>query len=177
MKTRKSGRLLCVFKMLTCVLLFSILMPQISEAETPLLNVETVKGENADTVIAKNLSQIPITVTLTLTSANNIVSSTSWPITRLIPAGETLELVEVSAADKQQEYLFYFKYEYLIGQPNAVAKPSAIYALPFKSDRIFQVSQASDGPIFLIMIWRANTPSTFSCLLVQRWSPHATALS
>jgi len=90
MKTRKSGRLLCVFKMLTCVLLFSILMPQISEAETPLLNVETVKGENADTVIAKNLSQIPITVTLTLTSANNIVSSTSWPITRLIPAGETL---------------------------------------------------------------------------------------
>ncbi|MFZ6862016.1 M23 family metallopeptidase [Undibacterium sp. Ji67W] len=123
-------------------------MPQISDAETALLNVETVKGENADTVIAKNLSQIPITVTLTLTSANNIVSSTSWPITRLIPAGETLELVEVSAADKRQEYLFYFKYEYLIGQPNAQAKPSAIYVLPFKSYRIFQVSQASDGPIF-----------------------------
>ncbi|MFZ6689789.1 M23 family metallopeptidase [Undibacterium sp. SXout11W] len=148
MKTRKPGRLFCIFKMLECVFLSCLLMPQISGAETPLINVETVKGENADTVIAKNLSQIPITVTLTLTSANNIVSSTSWPITRLIPAGETLELVEVSAADKRQEYFFYFKYEYLIGQPNAQAKPSATYLLPFKSDRIFQVSQASDGPIF-----------------------------
>ncbi|MFZ6753853.1 M23 family metallopeptidase [Undibacterium sp. Dicai25W] len=148
MKIRKPGRLFCIFKMLECVFLSCILMPQISGAETPLINVETVKVANADTVIAKNLSQIPITVTLTLTSANNIVSSTSWPITRLIPAGETLELVKVSAADTQQVYSFYFKYEYLIGQPNAQAKTSAIYMLPFRSDRIFQVSQASDGPIF-----------------------------
>ena len=148
MNTPKKGRLFTIYKVLTCMVLSCILIPHLSEAETTLLNIETVKGENVDTVIAKNLSQIPITVTLTLTSENNIVSSTHWPITRLIPAGETLELVTVSAADKQQVYSFYFKYEYLIGQPNAQPKASATYILPFISERAFQVSQASDGPIF-----------------------------
>jgi len=131
-----------------CLLLSLSLLPGSAIAEASLINVETIKDGETNIVIANNLSQIPITVTVTLTSATNIASSVNWPIIRLLRGGETAELVRVTPDNKQQRYAFAYQYEYMIGQPNVQATPGAKYLVPFVFDRALQISQASDGPIF-----------------------------
>ena len=130
------------------VLALTLLVSKFAYAESSLVNVETTKDATSNIVIAKNLSQIPLTLTLNLSSSTNITSSTSWPIIRLLQAGETAELVRVSAADNSQAYAFQYLYRYQIGQPNVQAAPGAKYLVPFISTKAFQVMQAADGPIF-----------------------------
>ena len=130
------------------ILILTLFYLPISHAESSFVHLETIKERGESIVMAKNTSQIPMTVTLNLTNSSNIASSASWPVIRLISAGETREMVRVSAANKQQAYSFYDEYYYQIGQPNAQAAPSAKYLVPFIFNRALQVSQAADGPIF-----------------------------
>lgn len=68
---------------------------------------------------------------------------------RYIAPGQTLELVEISAFNKQQRYEFFYKFNYVIGSPVAQHDPTAKYRLPFISEqRCPSAGQAPDGPIF-----------------------------
>jgi hypothetical protein len=76
-------------------------------SQTTLVSVESVKKANSTLVVANNRSRIPLTLSLNLVRSNNIASSAAWPIVRYIAPGQTLELVEISAFNKQQRYEFF----------------------------------------------------------------------
>ncbi|WP_423680118.1 M23 family metallopeptidase [Undibacterium sp. WLHG33] len=131
-----------------CVLLIVWLWSSCGFSQTTLVSVESVKKANSTLVIANNRSRIPLTLSLNLVRSSNIASSASWPIVRYIAPGQTLELVEISAFNKQQRYEFFYKFNYVIGSPVAQHDPTAKYRLPFISEQPVFVSQAPDGPIF-----------------------------
>ena len=131
-----------------CVLLIVWLWSSCGFSQTTLVSVESVKKANSTLVVANNRSRIPLTLSLNLVRSNNIASSASWPIVRYIAPGQTLELVEISAFNKQQRYEFFYKFNYVIGSPVAQHDPTAKYRLPFISEQPIFVGQAPDGPIF-----------------------------
>ena len=117
-------------------------------SQTTLVSVESVKKANSTLVVANNRSRIPLTLSLNLVRSSNIASGTGWPIVRYIAPGQTLELAEISAFNKQQRYEFFYKFNYVIGSPVAQHDPTAKYRLPFISEQPVFVGQAPDGPIF-----------------------------
>ena len=124
-------------------------LPLLAQSQESMLQVETIKEDDADIVMAHNLSQTPLTVTLSLVSSTNIASTSNWPVVRLLKAGETSELVRVTAEDKQERFAFEFHYEYKVGQANlgqaaTVTTPSQPTVKKSKKERTLKEC-AADG--------------------------------
>jgi murein DD-endopeptidase MepM/ murein hydrolase activator NlpD len=134
-------------KVLVC--LWLVVCSAIAFADTKLFKIETVKTATSHVVNGVNLSRMPVTVMLSLSSSSNMASNRSWPIRAYIPAGKTLQLAEVFSADRRNAYSFHFQSALVqVGDPGARHDSSAKYLIPFVANQAMLVSQAVDGPIF-----------------------------
>lgn len=131
--------------LLFCLSLFCC-MPVFASNE--LVKIEAVRKISSHTIVASNMSRMPVTVTLQLSSFSNLSSSRNWPIQAQLAGGQTMELVEVSAANKQFGYTFYYTSQIVQGNPRARHDPNVSYRIPFTADQGYQILQSSDGPIF-----------------------------
>ncbi|MFZ6757622.1 M23 family metallopeptidase [Undibacterium sp. Ji50W] len=117
-------------------------------AGNELVKIETVKKAGSDTVIATNNSRMPVMVTLQLSSSSNLASSRNWPIQVQLAGGQSMELVEVSAANKQFGYTFYYSSQFVQGDAWARHDAGVSYRIPFLAGQAFQILQSADGPLF-----------------------------
>ncbi len=127
-------------------LAFCVSLPAFSGND--MVQIEAVKKPYSLVVIATNHSRMPVTVTLQLSSFSNLASSRNWPIQAQLAGGQTAELVEVSAANKQFGYTFYYNSQFVQGDPKARHDTSVSYHIPFMANQAYQILQAADGPIF-----------------------------
>lgn len=117
-------------------------------AANDLVRIETVKKAGSDTIIATNNSRMPVMVTLQLSSSSNLASSRNWPIQVLLAGGQSMELVDVSAANRQFAYTLYSNSQVVQGDPRARHDAGVSYRIPFLADQAFQILQSADGPLF-----------------------------
>ncbi|MFZ6741973.1 M23 family metallopeptidase [Undibacterium sp. JH2W] len=112
------------------------------------MKIETVSGVYANTLQATNNSRMPVTVTLQLNNFSNLTSSKKWPIQAQLAGGQSMELVQISAANAQFGYTIDYRSEFVQGDPSARHDANISYQIPFIADQGFQILQAADGPQF-----------------------------
>ncbi len=118
------------------------------QARNDPVKIETVKGVSSNTLLATNTSRMPVTVTLQLSNFSNLTSSKPWPIQAQMAGGQTMELVEIAAANRQFGYTMDYSSHIVQGDPRARHDASISYQIPFVAPQGFQVLQAADGPQF-----------------------------
>lgn len=119
-----------------------------SQTANVQVNIETIKKAYSHAVLASNHSRMPATVTLQLSSYSNLASSRVWPIQAQLASGQSLELVEVSAANQQFGYTFDYHKHYVQGDPGARHDENVSYRIPFMAEQPYQILQSADGPLF-----------------------------
>ncbi|MFZ6641887.1 M23 family metallopeptidase [Undibacterium sp. TC4M20W] len=119
-----------------------------AHARNELVKIETVRGAYSNALLATNNSRMPVTVTLQLSSFSNLTSSKRWPIQAQLTGGQSMELVQISAANGQFGYTIDYSSQFVQGDPNARHDVNASYQIPFVAGQGFQIVQAADGPQF-----------------------------
>ncbi|MFZ6708569.1 M23 family metallopeptidase [Undibacterium sp. TC9W] len=119
-----------------------------TQARNDPVKIETVKGVSSNILLATNTSRMPVTVTLQLNNFSNLTSSKPWPIQAQMAGGQTMELVEIAAANRQFGYTMDYSSHIVQGDPRAKHDASISYQIPFVAPQGFQVLQAADGPQF-----------------------------
>jgi hypothetical protein len=98
-------------------------------------------------LIAVNMCRCPMEVAVAITAAVNIVAVSDGTldkemISAVIPAGDSLPVVTLEAADSDSPWSFQFEYGYLFGDPAASHQPSQPYRPPFAAGKAYLISQA-----------------------------------
>lgn len=137
-----------LFFLLLCGFTLFFSWPGFARSGSELVRIETVKKAHSHAVLASNHGRMPVTVTLQLSSYSNLASSRAWPIQVQLASGQSMELVEVSAADQQFGYTFDFQKHYVQGDPRAQHDENVSYRIPFMADQAYQILQSADGPLF-----------------------------
>lgn len=137
-----------LFFLLLCGFTLFFSWPGFAQSGSEMVRIETVKKAHSHAVLASNHGRMPATVTLQLSSYSNLASSRPWPIQAQLASGQSMELVEVSAADQQFGYTFDFHKHYVQGDPRAQHDENVSYRIPFMADQAYQILQSADGPLF-----------------------------
>jgi murein DD-endopeptidase MepM/ murein hydrolase activator NlpD len=77
----------------------------------------------------------------------NAVSKPAMPLERLVPAGQSVQLAQISSASGAGAYRFNFRTTWQLGDPKAVHDARAVYRIPFENNKRFMVTQAPGGPL------------------------------
>ncbi|MFZ6731356.1 M23 family metallopeptidase [Undibacterium sp. Ji42W] len=137
-----------LFFLLPFFLVAPLCLAEPIQARNDPVRIETVKGVSSNTLMATNTSRMPVTVTLQLSNFSNLTSSKPWPIQAQMAGGQTMELVEIAAANRQFGYTMDYRSYIVQGDPRARHDASISYQIPFVASQGFQVLQAADGPQF-----------------------------
>jgi murein DD-endopeptidase MepM/ murein hydrolase activator NlpD len=107
--------------------------------------VEVEENGRSRDLVARNEGPATITVRVALTESHNVSSDRRWPLTAVVPGGQTLVLGRLTPASPVAGMRFAFKYQHQFGDIAAVHDPKAVYRLPFEDGQTFLVSQAAGG--------------------------------
>jgi murein DD-endopeptidase MepM/ murein hydrolase activator NlpD len=87
----------------------------------------------------------PAEVEITLPDANNVVSTPSLPLRRIVPGATEVTLAMLRPADPAQPYDPVYRMRFVPGDPSAKHNPRHPYLVPFASGARFRVSQGFSG--------------------------------
>lgn len=119
-----------------------------ARAGSEMVKVETVEKDGSRVIVASNTSRMPVVVTLKLSSFSNLSSNRNWPIQVRLAGGQSMEVAEVAAANKQFGYTINYTSQFIQGDPKARHDANVSYRIPFVAAQGYQILQAADGPIF-----------------------------
>lgn len=78
-------------------------------------------------------------------SSKNVQSNPPLPHRFVVGHGETKNLLSVSPTTKQKAWRYQLRYNYTVGDPQAIHNTQAIYLPPFAAGSRFKISQAFNG--------------------------------
>lgn len=103
-------------------------------------------GQNYQ-LIAHNRGPAPISVQISLTSAENISSDQSFPLFVVIRPTSSTTVATLRAANPGRSLRFSTQTRFQPGNFRAIHEPGAVYRLPFEDGRSFVIGQAPGGPL------------------------------
>lgn len=113
-----------------------------SEPLEPSLTIIREDRDSDASLSAVNDCYCPAEVILQLTDPVNVSATEAGSVVRLVPARQTVVLMNVERASATAPWSFEFKYAYVFGDPEARHGGGHAYRPPFAGARQFLVSQA-----------------------------------
>lgn len=109
--------------------------------------VHTEKSGRDHLLLAHNRGPAPISVRLTLSTADNVSPDQPWPMFAVVRPHSEIPLARIRPAESERGYNFSTEVSYRPGNFYALHDPQATYRLPFEAGHSVVVSQSSDGPL------------------------------
>ncbi len=145
MPSRTSPLLSCPFPGLG--LLLALLIPVAGHGKQAYpFSVDIERFGQEHRLVARNRGPAPISVKVTLTSADNAASDQIWPLYAVIRPHAETSLARIYAANTNRGYRFSTQVVSQVGNYHALHDRSAHYRLPFENGRAFIISQAPGAP-------------------------------
>lgn len=107
-------------------------------------------------LIAENKGPAPISISMSLTKANNINSNQHWPFTAVAPAHSRVQLAAITPKNPHDSSFVSYAFKYQLGDTRAQPDLQFPYHLPFPPGQPHLISQAYGG-----FLPTHNTPSAY----------------
>lgn len=138
----KNSRLLLLLTVFT----FAIAGYSYAQAPNDEKTVEVTSVRTDDTFQLNAVNKNPYSITLTIeVSGTNFKLNTRQPVTKVIEANSTKHLLTVFADDREKNFKFNTRYNWIMGDTRARHNDSYIYSLPYRNGKSFRVGQSFDG--------------------------------
>jgi murein DD-endopeptidase MepM/ murein hydrolase activator NlpD len=110
-------------------------------------SISAEKSGNAHELIARNKGPAPVSLRLSLNSAENVADDIHWPIFVVIRPQSEFTVASISAMNKSKGHRFTTQASYRLGNFHAIHDARSLYRIPFEDGRTFIISQAANGPL------------------------------
>ncbi|MBM7555861.1 M23 family metallopeptidase [Halanaerobacter jeridensis] len=94
---------------------------------------------------ARNLNYAPYQIKLSFQQLRNMKVDTQLPYYGVIDARETKQYLFTVTAEEGSKYSFNYKYQYLLGDPNAVRPDDKAYLFPYQHGNKHKLTQGYNG--------------------------------
>ena len=116
--------------------------------------VVSQKGDHGATVYGSNPFDFPVTITVELTTQENLRSNKPMPATIVIPAKkQKMPLVSLMQADRNKAWRYAHRFDWTAGAANAKHDEKYVYTLPFEAGDTYPCTFAYDetgGTVFSV---------------------------
>ncbi|MEM7209431.1 MAG: M23 family metallopeptidase [Pseudomonadota bacterium] len=109
------------------------------------INIRQVGTRENPVFQVQNLLGGPIEIQFELTEADNILAEPSLPRSFVIEGGETKRLFSLGPENPDQRWRYAYKYNVVLGSPEAQHDEREQYFLPYPTGRKFAISQGFNG--------------------------------
>lgn len=117
-----------------------------SSAGSYPFTISAEKSGKSHDLIARNRGPSPVSLRISLNTAENVAAEQSWPLFAVIRPNSELTLARIKAADSSKGHRFTTQVSYRPGNFYAIHDTQALYRLPFEDGRRFIISQTANGP-------------------------------
>lgn len=125
----------------------SIGLGQASQIKNYPFAVDSEKYGSVHRLVARNQGPAPISVRVSIPTAQNIATDRAFPVYAVVPPNGTLYLGTIGAAMQGAGYSFNTSVTWIPGDFNAVPTAGFAYRMPYQDGMAFQIGQAPGGPI------------------------------
>lgn len=105
------------------------------------------KSGTSHDLVARNKGPSPISLRLSLNSAENVADDIHWPIFVVIRPQSEMTVASLSAMNKSKGHRFTTQASFRLGNFHAIHDARSLYRIPFEDGRTFIISQAPNGPL------------------------------